>query len=64
MFQSLYTSVSFMWQNCENILDFYILFQSQLFVVIEMAKAINVDKEKIIKKINLVFICQIAVNIK
>ena len=45
-------------------LDFYILFQSQLFVVIEMAKAINVDKEKIIKKINLVFICQIAVNIK
>ena len=64
MFQSLYTSVSFMWQNCENFLDFYILFQSQLFVVIEMAKAINVDKEKIIKKINLVFICQIAVNIK
>ena len=64
MFQSLYTSVSFMWQNCENVLDFYILFQSQLFVVIEMAKAINVDKENIIKKINLVFICQIAVNIK
>ena len=64
MFQSLYTSVSFMWQNCENFLDFYILFQSQLFVFIEMAKAINVDKEKIIKKINLVFICQIAVNIK